>query len=560
PNPATTTTPTPPDDEQMLPQAVSFGDSVSDELTAGQDARFLFDARPGDIATVTLDAAFDGILELYAPDNTLIASDDDSGEGLNPLLADIPLNQAGAYTIIVSAFSPSDSGTYTLTLEGVAIAEPDDPPATEAQVIVPGETVGGVLASPDEVDQFVFNAQAGDVISVMASSLEWVGPLDLVMEITGPNGEFVATDDDGGWRLNPLLVGLELPTEGTYTIAIRSFAAASSGEYRLALARGTVFLAPSGEVAEPLPAPITTLDLNLPATSTQTYSFIAVAGDSLLLETPAAPTNDLTASILMPGVVEVPVTFGENLEIPETGDYMLIFSSEAGGAAQVAVSVSATLTEPNLVTLGEVAIGVPVSGLVEENTILEWRFQPVLSGEYQFTVNSEDPDGRYDPYVTVVDENGNVLAEDDDSAGRFDAQIAALPLEGGQAVRIQVSSFDLASGGPYELTVAASSVTEVPDLDGGNIQLGESARGELLLPGQQANYGLEVSEPGVYRLTVDGLRVPVVEIYAADGALVARGVGTLESPLDANTAYRISIFDRLNASGDFTLEVNAISE
>ncbi|MCZ7540160.1 MAG: pre-peptidase C-terminal domain-containing protein [Anaerolineae bacterium] len=88
-------------------------------IAAGQTITVTFAGNAGDQVTVAADAganaALDTALRLLGPDGTVIAEDDDSGPGLNPLLTNVALPASGQYTIEIIQYR--GEGTVTLRLD-----------------------------------------------------------------------------------------------------------------------------------------------------------------------------------------------------------------------------------------------------------------------------------------------------------------------------------------------------------------------------------------------------------------------------------------------------------
>ncbi len=123
-------------------------------------------------------------------------------------------------------FDPEDR----LIAEGGA-ATPT-PIATEAAVsLAYGEVGQGTLRVGERVD-WHFVGKAGDIVSISA---EAVNPtqLDTYLELYGPDGRRLTSDDDSGEPPNALIAEFELPVDGVYTIAVSSLA--GQGDYRLRL-------------------------------------------------------------------------------------------------------------------------------------------------------------------------------------------------------------------------------------------------------------------------------------------------------------------------------------
>ncbi len=118
PTPATVVTPTHPFAEPGS-GVIAYGQTAEIPIAAGETVTWAFEGNAGDQVTLSADAganaALDTALRLLGPDGTLIAEDDDSGPGLNPLLAGVALPAAGQYTIEIVHFR--GEGTVTLRLD-----------------------------------------------------------------------------------------------------------------------------------------------------------------------------------------------------------------------------------------------------------------------------------------------------------------------------------------------------------------------------------------------------------------------------------------------------------
>jgi hypothetical protein len=170
-------------------------------------------------------------------------------------------------------------------------------------------------------------------------------------------------------------------------------------------------------------------------------------------------------------------------------------------------------------------------------------------------LNAADPTQPYDPYLRLLDAEGKVLAEDDDSGGAFNALLEALTLEAGQTYTLEVRGFADQVGGAYFLAVIAQAVTLPPTVDGGALDIGIPITRRLRQPAQQAEFSLALAQAGTYTFTVAGLKLPYIDVLDAEGNLVARGAGTLAAQKLEGGAYTVRIYDRLNATGDFILIV-----
>ena len=204
-------------------------------------------------ATITIQmkgqsAAIDPMLRFYAPDGSLVASDDNSAGGRDAMISGIHLSTAGNY--LIQASGNSHAGDYVLTIQSGSVPTATHPPvavttaATAAPTTVAavdsgtqvriGQTVQGVITDPQQVDHFAVFGAAGTTISVGI----WPAPdSKLVPSIImyAPNGKDVAT---AAGPTGAIVSGYTLPATGAYIIYVHGNQNQSSGPYILTVGDG----------------------------------------------------------------------------------------------------------------------------------------------------------------------------------------------------------------------------------------------------------------------------------------------------------------------------------
>ena len=362
---------------------IAYGEMVGGELTTSEATEFVFNAESGDTVTISVEADFDALIEIFDADGNLIAGDDDSGDGLNPLIEELTLDTAGTYTISVTSFDGQGRGEFAISLD----AEMDEVEVV-ARVIIPGERVHEAL-EVNTSDTYVFNASAGDMVSISAAATEPGSALDLYIELYAPDSSLLVADDDSGWQFNPALVGVELPEEGTYRLEVQSFAGASSGDYVLALESGAVHIAPSGEMAQTLPTDSgsAAISIDLSAGESQAFVFSAAEGESLTVTSTA---SDLTVDLYSPSGLDQPLVSGEAATLAANDTYVIVLFASADTTDELQVILGEMVHELVIIEQGEIAADVPIRGTLGENEIQTWTFVPVMGGDYTFSLSSED--------------------------------------------------------------------------------------------------------------------------------------------------------------------------
>jgi hypothetical protein len=240
----------------MVPRAQQFRGRAQNGTVNAQelrgDCRGWFTDSPAAILspsqtmdfTVAAESAADTTLIIVGPHNAIFC-DDDSGEGLNPLLQ-LRSAPAGLYRVYVGTYSQSAAADWVVTVDVGGGAQPPVQQGTSIGLspgMVPrARSVTGNLR-PGTVDARSLN-RAGCVgwfddnpvatLSVSQPMNFSVGALsgtDTALIILGP-GDQSWCDDDSGEGLNPL-VTLQRAPAGTYRVYLGTYNQGGSGSYTL---------------------------------------------------------------------------------------------------------------------------------------------------------------------------------------------------------------------------------------------------------------------------------------------------------------------------------------
>ncbi|NJL94687.1 MAG: hypothetical protein HC915_13670 [Anaerolineae bacterium] len=215
---------------QAPPPPVSLGsvrldEVISGELQAGTDVWDFVPVEDGVFEISLTSETFDPLLEITDITGLSLALDDDSGEGVNALIAGVPLSANEVYQIRVQSFNGEGSGPYALLVRQVGALPTSDAPGT----LQLGETVSGILLAGEQLT-FIFEGNAGERVSILTE-----GDFDAYLEIRDRFEDIIAEDDDSGPDFMPQIEGLELPEDGSYSIVLRGFNEMSTGNFSLTL-------------------------------------------------------------------------------------------------------------------------------------------------------------------------------------------------------------------------------------------------------------------------------------------------------------------------------------
>jgi len=470
------------------PRAIAIGQSASGVLTATDPVSrtrhapyhvWSLDGRRGQRIVIDLMSPdFDAFVSLRDDGGYVLGSDDDSGEDRNARLRTV-LPRDGRYRIVVTAFSDSARGRYTLAVTGWEA--PEAPPAGAVAEIRPGETKDGILEPGDSTsdgpfeDHWTFMAAAGQRLRLDMHSSD----MDSYLIVLGPDGAKIASDDDSG-EGNDASVGLRIAVAGRYTaIATTYNENPQAGAYRLSLAEETGnFADPGAAVAinpgETREGRLEGGDLTGRRGLEDHWTFQGRAGQLARVDV-MSPGFD-TYAVLRFGTTPVDSNDdgGEGTNsrlmtvLPSTGTYTLVVSaygsSNSGGRYSVALQLSdapagaghVEAIRPGQRVSGRLEAGDrPRSGGGYQDT---WEFDGRAEQDVMIEMHSAD----FDSYLELRDADNALVQENDDGAGGRDALIVAhLPRAG--RYRIIARSFgEHEATGVYDLSLSLATEVAQP--------------------------------------------------------------------------------------------------
>ncbi len=441
-----------------------YDTAVRDQVSGGADDEWVFEGAQGDEVTISLYSdEFDTELALLDPDGATLFADDDGGPGTSSLIQGLRLTADGTYTILAGGRGDG-GGAYllSLVLSSAALAD-----GTDGGPIDFGEVVEDVI-SDDDGDEWTFIGQAGDIVTIALTG----DGLDTLLELYGPEGDFVAGDDDSGPDLSSYMENFRLPDTGQYTILALGYQG-ERGYYTLSLDYGDPPEARGGLDLG------TTINDALLTTSGATWTFDAPAPMtvSVYLQSrdfnPALDLLDSAGELVASDNDSGPGNSAllQSIALPQAGAYTLLVATVDGfGGDYTLTLLEGPYEFPGDTPGGAITVGQTVSDTVIDAAGDAWTFDGVAGDLVTIALTSDE----FDTYLELFGPGEALLFENDDDGPGLSSLIenATLPVAG--TFTIVARGFGDA-GGVYTLTLSAGE--EVLPL--GELSYGETVTGEL---------------------------------------------------------------------------------
>lgn len=494
---------------------IPFNETFEGELSVGESGdAYDFDAVAGQTVVIVMESeAFDAYLLLENDDVEVVMRNDNGAGGINAQII-YTITESGTYTVFATSRVYQESrgnrsveGAYTLSIQVARLADFGE--------INRGETVEGRLGPEQQTAEYTFIGQAGDVVTIDLASDQF----DPVVGLLDPDGRLMRSDDDGGPGLYARLSDVELDEDGEYTIVVDGYRG-FTGERTL---EGVYWVslriigedAPDSDATPTALPPVVqgeTFAIIYGETVSgeltdefqeQVYTFSGDEGDVITITMDSSEFDALVILQDRDGVEIIrdddsgPGTNAriEGFALPADGDYQIIATGyrgvsgnqviggryqlmlEEGGAVVTPPTPAPTVeptepTEPDVtetppLAAGEIAYGATISGELDEQTQL---------AEYQFTGSAGDVitidlmSDNFDPFVSLLNADGDLIAADDDSGGDLQARIAAFTLPETATYTIVVDAFRGFAGdqqvfGEYRLTLTLLEAGEIEPQD-----------------------------------------------------------------------------------------------
>lgn len=182
---------------------------------------------PGDVisaAVTPLDNVLDPVLELVAPDGSVLAVDDNGGGYPSALIASARAPVSGLYRLHVTAANAASSGPYRLIWRYIELAPTATPEPPRILLMSMTDDI-----AQNEYRFYPFQGRAGQHVQIRVIAKPGSG-LDPVAALLGRDGRVIAEGDDNGSDLNPRFTA-RIPEDGTYSVRVNGYL--SSGPFEL---------------------------------------------------------------------------------------------------------------------------------------------------------------------------------------------------------------------------------------------------------------------------------------------------------------------------------------
>ena len=224
-------------------------------------------------------------------------------------------------------------------------------------------------------------------------------------------------------------------------------------------------------------------------------------------------------------------------------------------------------------------IGEPKQGLIHVGNDTDWFKVGLSQGQTYVVENISDRssdaelDPLQDPYLSIRDESGNILAVNDDSSGSFNAKLFFTASETGVYFVESRSAFKYDTGA-YQISVSAAPDDDfangINDADTavGVLVIDTPQAGDIQTPGDTDWFELQLDADATYKLLVNGisdaggtLLDPAIRIfdadgkfieYADDGGLGANSLTYFTAPVSSKYYIEVSSDDG-KSLGDYTV-------
>jgi subtilisin-like proprotein convertase family protein len=450
----------------------------------------------------------------------------------------------------------------------------------------------GEIGDSNETVEFDLALAQGQTVTITTDVTS--GDLDTTLELIDPDGDTVADNDDMGDGSYNSQVVYTADRAGTYTIVVGRYDDSTRGEFRVLIEFGDTSasggngvgdssgnsgisderdtLQGEGSLDDVVNSEFYELDLDRGDTVTITTE--ATSGDLdtiIILRDPNGDTvaeNDDIANGNLNSQVIYTASEGGTYEIEVTrydetseGDYIITveFSSEGGGGG---VDGQVSVDDEQQIFAAE--------GTIDDGSESEsWEID--LQAGTIVVINANKTSGNLDTYLTLIDPNGDIVAENDDRGdGTYNSEITYEVADSGTHV-IVVERYDSSTDGDYELIVTTDP-NATPDFSFVDVEGDVLAQFEDSIDSDgEVSFDVDLSAgQSIYASSeaTSGDLDTVLTLISPSGETLAinddRGDGTLNSALaytvEETGTYTLEVtrYEGGDSEGDFVLVVQLV--
>ena len=451
--------------------SISCGQSVSTvTVTTGGD-QYSFYGTSGQYVTIDAVGAngYDTYLELFNASGTRVASDDDSGSGLNARITST-LTSTGTYRIIARGFS-GRTGSYVITVTCGGSSSSSSSSSSSGTYNMGSISCGqsrSTVTVTSGGDQYSFSGTSGQYVTI---AMNGQNNYDTYLELYNPGGSRIAYDDDGGSGLNSLLTAT-LPSSGTYRIIARGLGG-RLGSYTITVtcsgsSSGSTSSSSGGTYNMGSISCGQTRSTSTITTGGDQYSFYGTSGQYISIAMNGQNNYDTYLELYNSSGSRIAYDDDGgagwnsllNTTIPSSGNYTIIARGLGGALGSYSITVTCSGSSGSTgstgstgtYNMGSVSCGQSISTVTITSGGDQYSFYGT-SGQY-VTIDAAGSNS-YDTVLELYNSSGSRIASDDDSGSGLSARITTtLPSSGNYTI--------IARGyggrtGSYTLSVACQS-------------------------------------------------------------------------------------------------------
>ena len=493
----------------------------------------------------------DPYLALYNENGTVVAANDDGGEGLNASL-EFVANRTGMFYLSAEGFSPSQTGTYSLSAAQGSSTGDDyaEGPNTTGAVDAVAGAITGRLETAGDRDWFRVDLVAGSTYEFQLRGADGAqGLSDPVLYLFDANGSLVGSNDDSSQGLDSLLT-FNAQAGGSYFLAAGAFADNGTGDYTLSSARigegqndvpgnpsSTATLAVGQTISGAIDGPGDFDWYGVNTVAGQVYQFSLVSAGGAPMSDPWLTLYD-GAGNFIDFNDDGPSGTDSYLEYVAVTGGRVFISAEAYDLEADVGTYELSLTSPeirpfdipgNQSTQATLFPGQVATGVIDTPGDIDWyRVQLEAGRTYEFSMNSAGSDPMDDTWLFLYDASGSLIAFDDDSGGGLNSLLQYQAVAN-ETVYLSAEAFDPNfDAGTYEVGVSVSGSGPVGDLPANtstpaSLSFDQFVDGLIDVPGDSDWYAANLAGGETYFFimtatgTVGSLADPYLVLYDTSG-------------------------------------------